>query len=738
MKRNNDGFSFVIVIFVIVLVSIVVGSSIILTRVNADMKKNYSKDSVNYYTAESGLNAIRACIQEICADKLRESYKTISLAMSDIPSDKLDEEFRNCYITSLYNYFKDAPDKASIITNYMRGTEVNNGSSNIICYLTLNETNKVEDKGFSATYSDIIASVSRGTFTIKEVNVNYNSGKHVSSIVTDIVCKAPNVFGDLSYKSGNTSSFLDYAVIANRNIDIESEITCNGDLYAGNDLIIGYWSKSCLNLYSNRLVTKNNVVVYPSSSFYYENSISNNKSDLFTKNLISLGVGERYENGYYGELSPIDNNSGNIDLDCELYVKEDTSLNSANKGIKLSGQYYGYGDNKSSFNINASNITADLTGLDCFWLSGNNYIEVPNDIDGSNSILTGESLSAKFLQSAYLVPSCCLYYKDSEGNRIPITNPVSREDFEVDLSLNKENGGIDLTRYDVGYKVILANFKNSNSTIKRRYVYLDFKDSSDASKYLYDLSLISKDYLSNRADSYNLGNISFSDSCTLKTAGNIINYDKIRNIVNVDFISADIDNTYTKFKNSAIKKKYENLVSTLTETTRGTEASLFDELINRDLIESGTCFKVDDYYFSSDDVVYYNGKKNVSDLITDIKDSSNLDYRVIISKGDVTIKGNFRGLVIATGNVIVNGYVDGTIISGNDVEFSLAHTGIDNNRDYITPLNFLLNIYENKNDIREYFKVVDSISPVEEDSISSIDVSKTISYNNYVRGNANE
>lgn len=744
MKMNNKGFSMVTVIFAIVIIAILVSSCFAFAHINADMKKTLSKSMQNFYSAETGMNDVKSCIEEICADKLKDSYETITLAIDSIPSDKLDLELKNVYITALNDYFTNTTmDASTMLTTYNR-----KGYPSGVTYLTINEDNSPDKKGYSVEFnqSNVYPNLSKGTITLSDITVHYNNGEFLDTITTDIVISSPKIFNGLTFDTALGSSYLDYSLIADKNIDIENVgIGINGSVYSGNDIIVGYNTPSSVVFKSEKLVARNNVVLFPLSTVSSYGKTFNDLGDWYVNNILTLKARQPYSVDESRQMSAVPSATTPytaLNLNDNIYVKGDTNLGSCYGNVNFMGTYYGFTnteDVESTININASHINADLTGLTNLWLSGTNYINVPKLNGDSETVLTGESFTGKFTQSAYLVPSCCIYIEDESGNKTFLSNPIDSSylnKYKVDISLNGKNHGLLLENYVDSahpYKEVKVKFTSNGSTIQRVYLYLVMENEEKAAQYLRDLNFKYTNYLSDRAKSYGLGNISLANNCALKTIGNVITYDGYG--VDIKLNNATKEDSFMAFKNDTISKKYTSLTNTLTENSTDLSNSVFDYIIDTQKItDASSKFNVNDSWFKANNVCYYNGKQSTEGELRTIEDTFGNNYRVLIVDGDVDIKKDFRGLIIATGDINIktsHANVWGTLISKGNINFGIQNCGIDNDIEYLSPLSFLLNKYEYKDEINNYFT---DIKLKEESTDFSLDIKSTITYKNWVRG----
>ena len=136
------------------------------------------------------------------------------------------------------------------------------------------------------------------------------------------------------------------------------------------------------------------------------------------------------------------------------------------------------------------------------------------------------------------------------------------------------------------------------------------------------------------------------------------------------------------------------------------------------------------------------GKPTKTSTVSWLKSNDIIDFQVIedtetgeklyfvVADGGVTIQGNFKGVVISTGSIKVQGSVSivGSLISGDLIDFS----GASNCNLYVqdsnsNPLNFLLEEYDERENIRLYFNELnDGLD------ISDSDLKQYVNYRNWV------
>lgn len=717
-SKSDKGFSFAIVVIVIMVTSFIVMACIVIANANYKMKETKSKAVDVYYKAEDGINKIRAEIEVLCATDIQDSYTIILKSASTIPTSQLDNEFKRVYTDMLYKTLTDT-DLLTRFQGYFPA------GGNIEC----------------VGVGSVIPDTANHKVTIEDIVVKYtdNDTHFENTVQTDIVMKAPEVFGDYSKRTNIADTYAEYVLVSDEGICFEGNQDIWGSVYAGaadlNDryksgISVGYSSGGIVSLHGRNIITRGNITTYTQSTL--------NINGIGSDNAHTYGLNIETEKGTRGV--------GNVSLafNGDTYIKENVLLSQPSSSVLMSGSYYGYTPVTSSFCINASDVDVDLTGLSTFWLAGTSYIDIPV-ADGSTSVIMGESLTGKQTQSMYLVPSCCIY--DATTHE-PLSNPIDVSKYHilnsgvtcsdancslkhcyVDLSKNKEYGGIDLLEYcdsSNAFKPVLVNYRAGSSldNNKRSYLYLNIR-SEKVSDYSALFSNLYPNYVTNRAKSFNLGNISIGSGSLIRTVGSVLTFDGETASIVRSSMPANSD--YIDTRNKYIDNKYISLKSTLEENKSSIEnSSCFEHVINTSIIKGKADSSLSDAasWFKCSSVVKY-------DTINDTDDGETLEF--LVADGDVQIQGNFKGVVITTGNVEFVGACDvvGTIFSGGTINFDLANDchikALDN---VVEPLAWLLIRYENRDDIKIFFNELND--DITGNVINSLDLRTFITYKNWV------
>jgi hypothetical protein len=722
-RLNNQGYLFNVTVIIIIVVSFIITGCLSIVLANWNMKKTEKETQSNFYSTEQVMNDIKAGIEQDCSDAMANAYSIVMNSISTIPYDKLNDEFKKIYLLNLQTLYGDnCSDKIS------RYIDDKYTSSTLESTPTYDDNNDAED---NKVY-------------IRNIGVAYESlnGIYLNRIYTDIEITVPTIYAGMESSSATETDFTEYILISDTGIELNGQPTVTGGIYAGSEgLNIKTNSDIICNLSVNKLITRGDITVSRPSQLKI-NGIGVNTAQIYAQNLI---VSRDNTSGTYDDKGA----DIAVDITGDVYISGDTLLNAQYGNFKLSGNYFGYGsgakagddknDRYSAFCINALGVDVDMSNVKTLWLAGTSYIDINTATENSNAdIIMGESLTYKGTQAAYLIPSVCITSVDGIET---YPNPLSRDYFiyengvltldtskvKIDLSQNALNGGINLENYvdtTNPYKLVcISDFSETS----RVYLYLNFSNSTSASEYMDKFATANKEYMDNRANSFDLGNIIIGEGTTLKTVGNTITYDG--NTVSVSTKSTSSSSDYISYRDNYYTSTFNSLASTLQEHKTSTlNDSLFDYLINSDSIHT-------DFASNGSDATSVNGTfvcNTVAYLNEDIKDDT-LQYRVLIADGDVTIQRSFNGLVITNGDikltqgVTVNGLLiaKGTISIEDANSYTLNATFEGN-----YPILYLLYEWSDFGTITKYFNTVGTSGNTS--FIDNISSQSTIKFTNWV------
>lgn len=422
-----------------------------------------------------------------------------------------------------------------------------------------------------------------------------------------------------------------------------------------------------------------------------------------------------------------------VDIAGDTYVMDDTEINGDNSSIKFSGNYYGFSKdsfavgsnnlNSSAIIVNGSNTKVDLLGINTLLLAGRAYIDYSKKVTGENDYLTGQSLALKGNQEVYLVPESFMTepgVENRNGKDVAIIktayNPVSNK---KDIVWKKTDNGAATQVLDVadqenvvtillnennffGYEYLAAD--NPFRIVKlggRNYVYFNFK-STDAIKQYYDAIFSSKndgksqewiasrDYmrtlLRNNVNELNQSSIlNVKDTnMTLLVNGSLINAtpDDLENGVDgtvggVAGAGSDRLAVNAIDMNNRYKLAYRTLLTLPLEKdgSRDLWEQIPDKVVvdeyladlgdAKDDTKNTTPFT---YYVNESNMASYcNGSVSRETIngtvLIYVSTDSNATYTIpktvssgiVLTTGNVVVEGNFSGLIMAKGKVTVDG-----------------------------------------------------------------------------------
>lgn len=501
------------------------------------------------------------------------------------------------------------------------------------------------------------------SLTLKNMLIDYtDEADYRSSIQTDICMTVP----DYKFEGDSTlEEVKDYIVISDDALKVTGNdnatgVTFRGNVYTGNrEAGIEIAGKNAASFYSPTIISRGSLELLGGSRASL--SGESDAGNLWLQNIRIKPFGADSDSTLQTTL----------DLNMNAYIANDLDIESNNSVVTLSGKYYGYSYNEenndavsaarsdysSAILINGLNTTLKAKNLDKLILAGRTFVS-RNDEDGNagiSDIMMGESIAVKSNQLAYLLPDAYIVgATEGEGH-----NPVVRGEA---VTIDKEALlASDIGQYLDEKEPYTANYSNTGGYV---FYYLKFKDGKSANAYFQqyyqgtnedDGEVISnKDQLDEKAKSY----ISTVDSTNMKfsselflVAGNVIH-----NYYAAGGSSIQTDNYYDNAgsPNSELladgRQMGQNYVgyqlSLLASGSTGSmrladdaQALVADRIIDFSQL-SGTLNKLDE---SSGARIYATD----GDYIVD----GSMKRGMIIAGGDVEVRSDFQGLILAKGTV---------------------------------------------------------------------------------------
>lgn len=758
--KNNRGFSLNTVILAVSFIGILALLVLYLALSNFLMKTTDLRGKDSFYTAERALEEIRTGLGEDMGDamstafiKVLETYNKDSDSKDVVLDEERQKEFKRLF--------------ASELKSLLQGTEENQYNvDHLRSYLDLNNSEK-----YDAAKETLIVTVPAGKnpvleadetdgVLLKNLKVIYVDSRGYASIIeTDIRLGIPEV----QFPTPSTlPDLMNMIVVAGGGVVCEgdqvSTTTIQGSIYAG--LLKG----------DDKPDQYTSIYVKPGASLEIQEG----------DKIVSGGEIKVGENGSFVSDSGVTLwaqgarvSEGNISLLGTTYFSDDLTVE-AGKGSKvtISGNYYGYGSPESaraescynaktlytgwsdaalssSIVINGKNTTMDLSGAEKLMLAGKSYVGTSkiSSIEGktNNDVLTGESLTVKGSQLAYLFPVELFKLGDK-----PLSgNPVSYDEYNASGLLLQSSsspavdwdtpveawGGKTLREIGVDSdNPVQTVFYNDNSSGGVVYFYLNFTDSAKASEFM-DMYYNSSSSVKAGMDKYlsfyfgDTSGITVGDPAAYLryvTNGNVLTYDGASdsgslNAATDSSASEKLIQEQVNYQNTwyALNRKMITSVDLLNKKVEDSDKiahdesdstrSVFDNLVNeKEMVKylsekfRGTLrydFKADTEDDGLTAIVYHNGESSTyqdkdgrevtvpgkNETLT-INQSMADKLRLVVCTGDVRIEAgvHFKGIIMAKGRLTLG---KGAKLETAPLEAAKVFQGVTDEQD-ISPKQF--------------------------------------------------
>ena len=701
-EKNNKGFSLFTVIVAIAFVGILGMFVIYIAISNFHMKITDLKGKDSFYTAEQAIEEIRVGLQEEVGDAMSEAYIEVleNYDQSENNQDETQDEtrqknFRKKFYDKLGTGIQEILDNGGLKKKYVDLT-VSDDETLEIVEPTLSKLNSQEEiKKNSKIY-------------LKNLKAIYVDPKGRASIIkTDIQLGIPNA------KFATPSTLPDIkkmVVVAN------GGIVCNEDPTKANEIIMkGSIYAGLLDNAAEGISAKENP-----ASIYVKNNT----------NLSILSGGEYFACGGEINLTPgsaftsdsgvalwargLSLKSAEANLLGDTYFSDDLTVGGNGSKVTIAGNYYGYGSEKSAEGavdlthvdltqqnaadlssaiiINGKNTTVDLSGVQKLMLAGQSYVSI------SDGIMTGESVTVKGAQLAYLAPTEVL--GDELTDTSNFTNPMTYDDY-LNSNLNSD---IIPVKWDVavdswGGKTLRSIGVDSKSPVKKViyadnasggavYFYLNFTDETKAAEFMQqyyaknpDIKAQMDKYFSFYFNGEDSGiYVKDNDAYLLYvTNGNILSYSggdegngKLYNASNEEltqkYVQKQIEYQKDWFAlNRKMTTNYKILQKvvdpddpTLTHDETDPSSTVFSNWVNerklKEFLESKNQ-KIYQYPNNeSPSIILYDNESDDKEKTLKITQKEADTARLIICTGNVEIEKNteFSGIIIAKGKITLN------------------------------------------------------------------------------------
>ena len=709
-RQQNQGFSLFTVLIAVSFVGILGLLVLYIALSNFNMKITDLKGKDSFYTAERALEEIRTGLQEDVGNAMSkaytqvlESYNVENRSQDSSMDRQRQSEFQDCFITELMRTLRVSKTEDNIYNmERLRGyvdLEYDESKESLII------TNPAGSAPLMKAVKNVGKNTENNGVLLKNLKVIYVDEKGRASIIcTDIRLLVPEV----QFPTPSTlPDLMNMIVVADKGIVCEgSESTptsINGSIYAGN-------LPSALAADS-----ETSIKVIPGASLNVESG-----DKVVCKGEISVGLNSTFTSAGSVNLWARGLNADsvqNVSLSGSTYFADDLTVTGKNNNVKISGNYYGYGSYESATSddcvakdqyeksgltgaalssaivINGKNTTLDLSDTQKLMIAGRNYIASSkvkaNNRSNTNDVATGESLTVKGTQLAYLVPKEVL---GASGNPLTYDAYLSLLNGAEDISVNWDAaveawGGRSLR--DIGVdseKPVQTVFYNDGFV----YFYLNFTDAQKSADFM-QMYYQNNPTVKANMDKYLSFYFGGEDSgITVKDADSYLRY--ITNGNALSYSGADAQGNMRQatsvnpgekilqeqvgYQNSwyALNRKmitsYDLLNKAVKEDGEGKthdetdgDRSVYDNLVNEkkminyinDNVTDGTKKYV--FTASAEDggltaIMYHNGESGVKQILK-ISQSDADKLRLVVCTGDVEIEAGvkFQGIIMAKGTI---------------------------------------------------------------------------------------
>ena len=709
-RQQNQGFSLFTVLIAVSFVGILGLLVLYIALSNFNMKITDLKGKDSFYTAERALEEIRTGLQEDVGNAMSkaytqvlESYNVENRSQDSSMDRQRQSEFQDCFITELMRTLRVSKTEDNIYNmERLRGyvdLEYDESKESLII------TNPAGSAPLMKAVKNVGKNTENNGVLLKNLKVIYVDEKGRASIIcTDIRLLVPEV----QFPTPSTlPDLMNMIVVADKGIVCEgtesTPTSINGSIYAGN-------LPSALAADS-----ETSIKVIPGASLNVESG-----DKVVCKGEISVGLNSTFTSAESVNLWARGLNADsvqNVSLSGSTYFADDLTVTGKNNNVKISGNYYGYGSYESATSddcvakdqyeksgltgaalssaivINGKNTTLDLSDTQKLMIAGRNYIASSkvkaNNRSNTNDVATGESLTVKGTQLAYLVPKEVL---GASGNPLTYDAYLALLNRAEDISVNWDAaveawGG--RTLRDIGVdseKPVQTVFYNDGFV----YFYLNFTDAQKSADFM-QMYYQNNPTVKANMDKYLSFYFGGEDSgITVKDADSYLRY--ITNGNALSYSGADAQGNMQQatsvnpgekilqeqvgYQNSwyALNRKmitsYDLLNKAVKEDGEGKthdetdgDRSVYDNLVNEkkmiDYIDDNVMDSTKKYVFTASvedggltAIMYDNGESGVNQTLK-ISQSDADKLRLVVCTGDVEIEAGvkFQGIIMAKGTI---------------------------------------------------------------------------------------
>lgn len=577
-KDNNRGFSLFTVLIAVSFVAILGMLILYIAISNFNMKITGLKGKDAFYTAERALEEIRTGLQEDVGEAMSTAYTQVLESYSKESSqdatmdEQRQEQFEELFLKALQKRLaatetEGTPtgyslDKLKGYVDILKDTSVFDENKESLVITNPSGSSPEMSVNQSSDTAD-----EKGSVLLKNLKVIYVDSKGRAAIIeTDIRLDVP----DVQFPTPSTlPDLMNMIVVADAGIvcegDTTSTSTIQGSIYAG----LLPKSKVGETDTADGARSTHSIYVQKNATLNIE---SGDKVVCAGKINVDNGSSFSSASGVNLWAKGLDVDSGKeVKLEGTTYFADDLTVSGRNNNITIAGNYYGFGSVTSALNeacyfksiyetngntgadlssaivINGKNTTLDLSNVQKLMLAGKNYIassKVNSTKTNESDVMTGESITVKGTQLAYLLPSELLGTGEQS-----FTNPMDADTYQSSFrgSSNTNNILIQMdtaveawggkTLRDLGVdqnNPVQTVFYNEPGGTSYVYFYLNFTNEANAAAFLQNYLTVNPDAKENM-DKYlsfyfsgGESGISVKDADSYLryvTGGNVLTYD---------------------------------------------------------------------------------------------------------------------------------------------------------------------------------------------------------------------
>lgn len=754
-KKNNRGSAFVITIATVALLCFMVSVILTVSAYNLQMKATDLKGKKTFYTAETAMDEIRAGLQQDVSESLSIAYmKTMESSVETAISDR-EAVFQTEFVQQLRQRIANPVNTDEYVIDYLKS------------FLKKTAYDDVTNIGAKVDSAEHKLDLTSAGLVLNDLVVTYyDEQNYVSEIRTDIILQFP----DIDFSQGtNTMDFLNYVLIANDKLICNgATVQAKGSAYVGKNgaEFKGASNVSFLDLedsdVKNVLITNENLI--NQSGTFKASDI-----EVWAKNLVAdSGTIEVNADTFLSDDLVINNSTGgitNTSVTMQGNYYGYGSLNAAKSADSLLGYSMDIEKYPASYSsailVNGAKANVDISALTTLMIAGNSYIgaseknsEVANFATGVENpdVAMGESISIKSNQIAYLIPAECVAPGSDNGG----TNPMPAKKYNnlldelnnnttklVDLGTVTKSYGVTLSAMGVtGYKTVCYPIANVGSMV---YLFMEFDSEASANNFFtrYYSNAVNESKLKGNLDMYTVG-IKVPDSMDLSSPNSTFYYNG--NIV----VNEDSKDSFYVNKLQTVTAQESTDMLTVQKAYYDTFAALgtnlsrdYSDLTPEELLSDvyGNLIEPMTGYDATSNKNIPSGTKKVfvtsgtdavgavvanGDYTIDSEEVIGLDsegntvtaeLRVVIAAGDVTVKKDFKGMIIAGGQIKIDGLAVNMEAAPAEVAVALSAKDSDG----VKPV--------------AYLKGIDDLmlggSGTDENSDGKVDISDLIVYRNW-------